>query len=290
MSPGTRLLAAFSLVSWTAMGAFFMVLARQEGVFLLIPLILVLPALLAWGGVVVSFSSRFVDAWRGGGQYRQKWAVAGLVAGLAGGGMWLGVEAAVPTHLPNAELVSALGSSCSGDAVPGAGAFNAAGNHVVILDAGGRQSSWSGRGPLAWKPDSLADAELVACIADEETVREEVCEYTAAAPIVRYRSERDVTVAEAVSGRVVARFTVSDSPRRCATSEPRDLTALRGEVTWAMVLAQLTPLVEHGVVPVTPLTPPPIKTAPPIESAGPPIGPQTAAPVQPATAVPPENP
>lgn len=254
MTPLAKFAAAFVIVLWTALGILAMVEAREEGTFLLLPLLVLLPILLVVGWLAVNFGSRFVPSWRGGRGRRQKLGVAALVAVVIGAGLWLGVEATIPRRAPAPDVIAAVAPACAGSAIPGAGSFEKAStNHVVVLDAEGGPSSWTGAPPMAWKPASLADTELVACISEETSVRIETCEYVGASPIVRYRAERQVQIVDAGSGTVVASFAVGDNPRDCQQSESRDVTALHGDLKWSQVRSRLSPVVEYGQVPeVTP--------------------------------------
>jgi hypothetical protein len=166
------------------------------------------------------------------------------------------VACAPAANLPGTELIRALGPACIRRPVVGPAAFDSTGaNHAVVLDSVGRQSNWTELAPLAWKPATLADAQLVACIGEEERALIETCQYTGGSPVRRYQADRKVRLMEAVSGDPVATFTVSDYPRACAASEVTSLTSLVGEVTWTMVQERLSPIVDSGRIPPPMSTP-----------------------------------
>jgi hypothetical protein len=142
-----------------------------------------------------------------------------------------------------------LASVCTGTAVPEAGsALAGKSNHVVVLDATGGQHPWSLYVELGWRPATVADAELVACVArDDASASIEVCTYRGGPDVTRYVVSRDVRVVAARTGEEVAAFTVSHSPRACAQSEERSLTEIRGEpVMWADVASRIRSLVANG--------------------------------------------
>jgi hypothetical protein len=261
-----RLLALLIVAALAAVGAWQLVEAQAHGESLIFPLTLLALPLISLGWLVVRIGSVVIRGWKWGGASRQKTVVGLLTVVLAGAALVVAVQATVPSQRPSAQLTAALASACRGGAVAGAGALDTSGshmNHLVVLDADGNEQAWTGYPPIAWRPLSLSDTELVACISDETRTEIQVCDYVNGPDIHRYRVTRTVRIVEAATGRTVVEFTVSDEPRSCHATEQQDVTELSGELTWEMVAEHCAALVETGVYrPPTPdpdddWTPPP---------------------------------
>lgn len=131
--------------------------------------------------------------------------------------------------------------------VPGAGHVIAEGrNHLVALDASGSESPWAAAMPADWRPATLADTELVACVQDNFPVLLETCTYLPAGKVTRVRFSTFAEVFEAATGRKVTQphlaFDGSDPPP-CPETNPSD-TTLEGErIQWATVQPRLESLV-----------------------------------------------
>ncbi len=245
----------FCALSWAGLALLRDAISR-DGNLILPALLLALPLL--WVGVGLARLLGSIAP-----RLRRHDRVSGWVAVIAavvlGVGLYSGVRtlagssSSVPLSgegWPAPELTAALGPACSGGLVPGAGTVAASGtqpNHLVVLDMSGRAHEWTGQPPPEWMPATLAGAELVACISARVTAVLEVCRYEGGSDITRYSATRTVAVFEAASGRRLAAFHVTGSPRECQKTEVADLTELRGSVDWAAVERHLDSLVDHGV-------------------------------------------
>lgn len=75
---------------------------------------------------------------------------------------------------------TALKAACGGTGIEGAADYDpdAPGPHpVVILDEKGRPHEWSDLIPAEWYPASVAGAELVVCVGDEDETKVDECQY-----------------------------------------------------------------------------------------------------------------
>jgi hypothetical protein len=143
----------------------------------------------------------------------------------------------------------ALAAACAGDGVGGTAAVETSGtvaNHLVLLNFDGSASNEGRWLPREWAPRALSDAELVACWQSERYRTEiEVCPYTGS-DITRYEVSRDLAVFAAVSGSMVADFTITAQPRSCHQVESADLTEIEGDFDTDLVIAHLTTLIDRG--------------------------------------------
>ena len=222
--------------------------AQAHGDSLFFPMALLAIPLLLVGWLAVRLMGVVIRPWRRGEHEGQRAAVVLLVAVLAGGGLVAYTQATVPNQLPAASIVAALAPACRGIPVAGAGSGHVAGGvlkHMVVLDSEGNPHAWTGYPPLTWRPATLADAELVACISAEETQTQiEVCSYINGPSITRYQDSREVRIVDAATAREVAHYTLRDTPRECRPSEQMGTTELRGEVKWSMVEDRCCELVD----------------------------------------------
>jgi len=172
-----------------------------------------------------------------------------LVAALLAGGTLVGLEMFVESRRPSAEITAAAGSACLGHGVPGAGPVDrqASINQLVVVDLEGREHPWTGHAPIQWKPATLADVRLVACVAREEEHQVlETCPYEGGSDVTRYRTGRRVVVVEASSGARLDDVFMFGDPRNCQPTEDRSLHELYGELEWAEVEQHLSEFVERG--------------------------------------------
>lgn len=115
--------------------------------------------------------------------------------------------------------------------------------HAVVMDDGGEQIAWSRR-DATWRASSVADTELVACVAVDE-VPVETCTYSpptkpgTTVEITRYRSVASTRLLEASSGRLVGRFTLLNQPRQCREQESGDLERIEEPVTFDQLSARI---------------------------------------------------
>lgn len=213
-------------------------------------MLLALPLFGVAKALVDTFGARMVRGWRDGGGRGQRALASVLVWMVASAGVVGVTQLAVPNQHPDAQLVAALRPACAGIAVVGAGAVDRSGghaNHLVVLDTDGNEHPWTGYPPLEWRPASLADTELVACISAEEVETQiQVCQYVNGPPIHRYRVSRSVKIVEAATGRVLAEYLVKGDPRACGQTESRDLTELKGSLGWQDVEERCQSFVATG--------------------------------------------
>ncbi len=173
-----------------------------------------------------------------------------------------------PVSNPQAEARAALAGVCSGRGVAGAGAYAGEGVHpVVLLSSSGEDHDWSDDLSGSWVPQSVQDAQLVACVDPEQESEIEVCAYNGPS-ITRYRYEVSLRLVEAGTGVEVASTALQGTdPRECQPSEPYDLTRLAGDhVSFAAARDWMRDYVE-GSAPsaVSPAEPPPPGSQPSIE-------------------------
>lgn len=230
---------------WTAIALTVVVESKAHGEPMAPGIILLGSAALAVAVVVVLVAIRVVPAWRGArGSVPPLIAIA--LAVVATTGVYVAVDQNVENRRPSPDLTAALGPACRGVAVGGAASVTSgtAGNHLVVLAPDGAEHVWTGHPPIAWRPMSLNDTELVACISNEETRAQiEVCDYTGGPDITRYSVSRVVEVHAAATGRLITRFTASDEPRDCKQTEDKDVTELVGSLGWDDVEERLAPYI-----------------------------------------------
>jgi uncharacterized protein YjbI with pentapeptide repeats len=128
-----------------------------------------------------------------------------------------------------AQIARALGAACAGAPVPEAGGNGQGGFHslFVATDAGrpiAMAEQAAGRG---WAPMAVRFGELVACVAPEEPITVEVCEYVdeesgeLVTPTRRLRFTRHVRVVQARDGAVLLdRVYEGSSPESCPDRKP----------------------------------------------------------------------
>jgi len=139
-----------------------------------------------------------------------------------------GLEAA--TRRPG----NALLRVCDGQAAGGAAPYKASlpGPHPIeLLTVDGKQHAWAASLPAAWRPDGVADAELVACIEEPVQVPRSPCEL----PVVeRWAETVDVRVLEASTARQIDELSLTDLPADCD-----EIATGAGEATGAVTATDL---------------------------------------------------
>jgi hypothetical protein len=99
----------------------------------------------------------------------------------------------------------------------------------VLLSSDGTRHSWSDNVADEWVPETVQEAQLVACVDEEQERSIEVCLYNGPS-ITRYRYTVSVRLVQARTGAEVASTTVHGSmPRECRQTEDYDLTRLAGD-------------------------------------------------------------
>jgi len=128
-----------------------------------------------------------------------------------------------------ARLEESLAVVCQGQAVAEAAAYTGGGPHpIVLLSSSGGHHSWSSQVDNTWLPESVSEAQLVACLGEQEERSIEVCQYNGP-DITRYIYQVSVRIVAAQTGVTVATETIAgDRPRECRSSEDYDLTRLEG--------------------------------------------------------------
>ncbi len=135
-----------------------------------------------------------------------------------------------PRSNPQAEIRAALASVCSGGGVAEAAAYAGGALHpVILLRSSGEVHDWSDDLSGSWVPQSIQNAQLVACVDPEQEREIEVCAYDGP-DITRYRYEESLRLVGARTGATVASTVLEgNDPRECQQTEPYDLTRLAGD-------------------------------------------------------------
>jgi hypothetical protein len=128
-----------------------------------------------------------------------------------------------------ARLEESLAVVCQGQAVSEAAVYTGGGPHpIVLLSSSGGHHSWSSQLDNTWLPESVSEAQLVACVGEQEERSIEVCHYNGP-DITRYVYQVSVRIVAAQTGVTVATETFAgDRPRECRQTEDYDLTRLEG--------------------------------------------------------------
>lgn len=274
-----KVLGLLCLAGLIVLGVIWLAAQKEHGELLLLPLVLLGITILTVVSISVGIVKRIEAAWRSRpgqvGRRRtdesirrrnQLEGVATLaITAAAVAAIYGAVDLNVENRRPDPGLTAALSPACAGQPVPGAGSVStgaAVDNHLVVLDTSGHEHSWTGYPPLEWRPPSLADTELVACISPQETRSFlQTCRYEGGMVITRYRVSRDVAVFEAATGKRVTSFSVSDDPRECGALELKKAEReLEGNLTWAQVEARLSSFVDGAAAPAA--TPGPVSMTP----------------------------
>ena len=276
-----------------AFGAFILLVATGAGIDLLresiaqgdslIPaaIILAIPVLIA-GFLVAAVLQRLIRP------LRERKTITGVVAlaisAVLGAGLYL-ANRDVPLQRPDAAVTAAVAPACTGQAVAAAGRVTTAStalNHIVVLDTAGAEFAWTGKPSVEWRPPTVADVELVACVQPEDVlVQLEVCSYNGPST-TRYSATREVRVVAAQTGVELARFSIIDEPGDCPYAKTDDLPEMKGSVGWREVEDHLDSLVGTGTFtdPDPAATPYPDETLEPYESTEPAWTPEPTAEVR----------
>lgn len=155
----------------------------------------------------------------------------------------------VPLQRPDAAVTAAVAPACAGQAVAAAGGVTTGAvrlNHIVVLDSSGAEFGWTGKPSVEWRPSSLDDAELVACVQPaDSTAVVEVCTYNGPST-TRYSASRDVRVVAPQTGAVLASFSIFNEPNSCPTVKSQDLPEIKAAIDWWEVEDHLASLVKTG--------------------------------------------
>jgi len=191
-----------------------------------------------------------------------------LVAAL----LLAGCVTSTPKPTVDLSTITAMAPACNEQPVAGGASLITDGtalNHVVVLDTAGAAFDWTEWTPAEWRPASIADTELVACVTPEP-IRDvvQVCTYYGS-DITRYRVTRDVLVVEPSTGREVKRFSIVAEPRACRTTESSSTTEIEGWIDHEVVAAYFAGLVEHGRFVAPASSPPSLPGGPSIVPSSP---------------------
>lgn len=139
-------------------------------------------------------------------------AIAVLASVIIGGKEWLDKRERMAQYRAQREMETRLEAVCNGEGVPEAAAYPSTGDlHPIIYakqtTVGFRANSFGYSTPTDWKPQTIADAELVACIVEDQ-VELQHCSYEVEngrkGTIIRVQYKAAVTLRAAQSGDVVA--------------------------------------------------------------------------------------
>ncbi len=125
-----------------------------------------------------------------------------------------------------AEAQQSLVAVCSGAGIQEAAAFvpdrSAIHPIAVYQIEKGHTRNINAELPRLWRPKSISDCQLVACIGEQEKVLIETCRYTDGFESFRYRYRVRVVLRSAHSGGIVAEEVITGSePPPCPTSRTR---------------------------------------------------------------------
>lgn len=144
---------------------------------------------------------------------------------------------------PDDAVLQAMAPACQQQAVPEAGADSPASAepaHLVLLNENGGAHMWTGKLPAAWRPASVSDTQWVACASGKpERVKLETCTYILGPSIIRYKDVLTVTIVTPRTGAALTTFAVEDAPRKCMSTEKREVRELHGKVTFEMLRDRL---------------------------------------------------
>lgn len=244
-------------------------------------LLLFVPVLLA--GAVVAGGLQWLI-----GPLKRHNTVTRLIALVISGVLAVGIysqNSNVPLQRPDAAVTAAVAPACAGQAVAAAGRVtsgSAALNHIVVLDATGAEFAWTGKPSVGWRPPTVEEVELVACVQPEDTVVAiEVCRYNGPST-TRYSATRKIRVVAARTGVELASFSITDEPGTCPFVKSDDLKEMKASIDWWEVEDHLKSLVTTGAFtdPDPDTMWPPDETWAPEESSGPEWSPEPTADVR----------
>lgn len=131
------------------------------------------------------------------------------------------------------EILDALSGVCQGQGVSQAAEYNKDDQEispVVILNVEGKKHSWTNKVPEEWRPLSVEDTELVACMdkkQQEDMIQD--CDYNIGPNVKRYQHFIGIELREAKTGNVIDSDKLEGStPDRCAEWEEVSKTTIDG--------------------------------------------------------------
>jgi len=220
--------------------------ALAQGESIVWPLLLLAVSVLVVGGLAAGVLRVLVRP------LRRHQTATGVVALAIAAVLGVGAYAAnsdVPLQRPDASVTAAVAPACAGQAVAAAGRVTTGGsslNHVVVLDQAGAEFGWTGKPSVDWRPPTVDDVELVACVQPEDTVVVvEVCKYNGPST-TRYSATRQIRVVAAQTGAELARFSITDQPSACPPVKSSDMPEIKASVDWRQVEQHLESLVRTG--------------------------------------------
>jgi len=123
------------------------------------------------------------------------------------------------------EIINKVSSVCAGGAIPQATEFDQGPgiHHLVILSKDGSPDIWTQIMPHKWKPKSLSETELVACVAYPERNLEYSCPYEGGYWVNGYREVMTVRLIEAHSGKLIREEKFyGEDPKDCPAATTAD--------------------------------------------------------------------
>ena len=132
---------------------------------------------------------------------------------------------------PSQAILDALAGVCQGQGQPRAAGYSPGmGEHkLVLLDAHGKPTAWTGAMPRSWRPAQIEEAELVLCVGEERAELIQTCQYRGGPDILRYQNMRELRLLDARTGALVSQTVVGGKPpRRCQELETVKMTSLGG--------------------------------------------------------------
>ena len=116
------------------------------------------------------------------------------------------------------DVMNAASQACKGLPVPAAAEYPGnTGLHPIVLtnSLGGWHNSTNTL-PQAWKPGSVRDLQLVACITEEDSIVIQTCTYSSNGKFKRYRAWIEIRIVAARTGELVMELKVEgDDPSAC---------------------------------------------------------------------------
>ena len=223
--------------------------AIAHGDSLIIPLALLAVPLWCVGAVLAAIVRAIVPQLRHGHD-RARTLMPVVVAVVLGVGIY-GLNRDIPVQRPDAAVTQAVGIACAGQGIPQAASVHTDGsepNHIVVLDATGAEQGWTGKAALEWRPPTVDDTELVACVDREETHnRVDTCRYDHGSITTLYNARLDFRVVAARSGLELAHHTIVSAPGECPYSKVGgDDDRIEANVSWEQVAAHLASFVRDG--------------------------------------------
>lgn len=140
---------------------------------------------------------------------------------------------------PEEAILAALAPVCQGQGTPGAGAYSPGSGqtaHLVILDASGQPHEWTGLGDLDWRPNTLAEVELVACVGKPTIEHVRTCHYTRGGQLILKTEKLTVKVYAAQTGALISTSDFEGTTGGCPTTKQSSEKAHTEQVHSSMVM------------------------------------------------------